>query len=309
MKSRKRAFQRDIVIHCYQRTADGGLLFYTYSDYLVWFTHVCLAARRYHVTILAACPMPDHIHLSVKAASAQSLSEFEQRWTGDYAREYNSFCGTEGSVFSSPFGSAVKIGDKKARSNIVYVGNNPVERRLAERAEDYRWTFLAYYASRNPFSKPLIIRQSSWPLKKAVKFVETQFKASKPLKHCQLKRLFRPLSYEESQQLTDFIISTYNVIDYEEAIRFFGSYDNMLVAMHSTTGSEHDLNEVFIGKTDEHFAKMSAIVMRELKLEDIHEILTYDMGKKYELFQLIRKHSPALSADIARFLHMPIKKV
>ena len=46
----------------------------------------------------------------------------------------------------------------------------------------------------------------------------------------------------------------------------------MLVAMHSTTGSEHDLNEVFIGKTDEHFAKMSAIVMRELKLEDIHEM-------------------------------------
>ena len=280
MKSRKRAFQRDIVIHCYQRTADGGLLFYTYSDYLVWFTHVCLAARRYHVTILAACPMPDHIHLSVKAASAHSLSEFEQRWTGDYAREYNSFCGTEGSVFSSPFGSAVKIGDKKARSNIVYVGNNPVERRLAERAEDYR-----------------------------VKFVETQFKASKPLKHCQLKRLFRPLSYEESQQLTDFIISTYSVIDYEETIRFFGSYDNMLVAMHSTTGSEHDLNEVFIGKTDEHFVKMVAIIMRELKLDDIHEILTYDMEKKYELFQLIRKHSPALSADIARFLHMPIKKV
>ncbi len=82
----------------------------------------------------------------------------------------------------------------------------------------------------------------------------------------------------------------------------------MLAAMHSTTGSEHDLNEVFIGKTDEHFAKMAAIVMRELKLDDIHEILTYDMDKKYELFQLIRKHSNALSADIFRFLHMPIKR-
>ena len=308
MKSRKRAFQSNIIIHCYQRSADGGVLFYSYSDYLVWFTHLCIAAKRYKVTILAACPMPDHVHLSVSASSRKRLADFEQRWTGDFAREHNKVCHRNGPVFASPFGSSLKKTDKSARSNIIYVGNNPVERRLAEKAEDYRWTFLAYYNSPHPFSKPLIIRDSRWPLRKAVKEVKAQFKAGKPLSYALLKRLFKPLTNDECQQFTDFIINTYNVIDYEAAIRFFGSYEDMLMAMHSTTGSEYDLNEVFIGKSDLHFKKMTSIVMRELKPDDIHDILALDPIQKYEVFKLIRKGSEAMSEQIARFLHMKYKE-
>ena len=44
-KSRK--FYKDIINHCYQRTADNGVLFYTVSDHLVYFTLYCVLAKKY----------------------------------------------------------------------------------------------------------------------------------------------------------------------------------------------------------------------------------------------------------------------
>ena len=307
-KRRKRPFQKDIVNHCYQRTADGGLLFYSYSDYLVWFTIICTVARRHRLTILAMCPMPDHVHLTVKSVSRAELSDFMREYSSQYSQEYNRVCHRKGQLFKRPFGSAPKYGAKRARTNLIYVGNNPVERQLAPQAEAYRWTFLAYAVSDHPFSPVLVVREARWPMKQAVREVRYQFKAGKPISYTQLQRLFKPLTPEECQQLTDFIISTYNIIDYQEAISFFDSYEDMLQAMHSTTGSEYDLNEVFIGKSDAHYAQMAATVMRELHPDNIHDILAYPIEEKMRVFALIRRHSYAMNEQIAKFLHIPFTK-
>ncbi|MBO6168945.1 MAG: hypothetical protein J6O51_03130 [Bacteroidales bacterium] len=65
-----------------------------------------------------------------------------------------------------------------------------------------------------------------------------------------LNRLFNSLDRRESLQLTDYIITTYNVIDYDAASRFFGGFENMVRAIDSSTGTEFDLNEIFVGKSD-----------------------------------------------------------
>ena len=309
MKSRKRPFQKDIVIHCYQRSKDGGLLFYCYSDYLVWFTIICIVASRHKVTILAMCPMPDHVHISLRAASAKELSGFIGEASSWYAVRFNQVCKTEGHVFEPRFGSAPKYGTKRGRTNILYVCNNPVERQLVQNAEDYRWTFLAYAVSEHPFSKKLIIRKASRAMQKAVREVKAQFKAGLPLTYAQLQRLFASLSHEECLQLTDFIITTYNVIDYDAALEFFDSYEDLLKAAHATTSKEHDINEVFVGKSDAHYSKMASTIMRELKPADIHDVLSLPPAEKYEIFQLLRKHSDAMSEQIAKFLHMPVTKL
>ena len=307
MKSQKRPFQKNVLNHCYQRTVDGGLIFYCYSDYLVWFTIVCTVARKFRIRILAMCPMPDHTHFSVIAASAKDFTGFFRDYTKRFSAEHNQVCHRSGPLFEGPFGSAPKYTDKAVRTNLIYVGNNPVERKLTIRAEEYRWSFLAYANSDHPFSKKLVIRDASWPMQKAVKEVKAHFKEGKYLRYAQLQRLFKPLNNEEKQQLTDFIISTYNVIDYQNAIQFFGSYDDMLLAMHSTTGSEYDLKEAVIGKSDAHYAPMVNTVMRELCPDDIHDILGFPPEKKWEVFQVIRKHSFALSEQIAKFLHMNVE--
>lgn len=307
MKSRKRTFQKGILNHCYQRTVDKSVLFYNVSDYLVYFTLYCTTARKYDVQVLSLCQMPDHLHQSVRAKRLDVLSAFVGEVTRTFSKVHNETCHRKGALFESPYGSAPKNGDKKARTNLIYVGNNPVERRICSQAEDYRWNYLAYAASAHPFSEPLIVRQASSALQKALREVKRMRTDGKPLAYAQLQRLFQPLDRKEKQQLTDYIIGLYNVIDYDEAIRFFGSYEDMLLAMHSNTGSEYDLNESFIGKDDTYYYQMSRIVSEKLPVTDVHDVLALSPEEKFEVFQLLRRETFALGEQIAAFLRMPVK--
>ena len=309
MKRRKRFFQRDILNHCYQRSADNGVIFYTLRDYLVWFTIMCCAARQFDIQVLAACPMPDHVHLSLVAKKATRLSSFMSVYSQNFALEYNRAGRMKGSLFKHPFGSAPKYGAKKARTNLIYVGNNVVERQLASKAEDSRWSFVAYAVSNHPFSESIDSRKARRPLLRAIKEVQACRKQNKPLTYNQLQRIFNPLEAKEKQQLTDYIISQYNAIDYPAALAFFdNSYENYLTALHSTTGSEYDLNEVFVGKTDKPYAQMSRILLEEKGYADIHEILSLSKQEKYDLFLLLRKRTSVMGTQIARFLHLPLVK-
>ena len=294
--------------HCCQRTVGRGVLFYTFIDHLAYFTQYCIMARKYNIHVLALCQMPDHLHDSVIAERRRNLEKFKQDTNSWFAMRWNERYGLQGQVFEQSYGSWPKRGDKNGRSNLIYVGNNPVERRLVEKAEQYRWNYLAYAVSGHPFSKKLVIRDASWPLQRAVKEVKAQFKSGKPLQIHQLERLFARLDREEREQLTDFIISTYNCIDYAAEIKYFGNYDNMLIAMHATTGGEHDAHEVFVGKSDAPYGQMTDYLLRNHIVKDIHEILSLSAEEKYNLFVLLRKNVDAPGELILKFLHLPVEK-
>lgn len=284
------------------------MIFYTVSDYIVWFTIVCTQARKHGAQILAMCPMPDHIHLSVVTGNRQSLSAFMAEYAHNFAFEHNQVCHRKGDLFQHPFGSAPKVGAKMARTNIIYIANNPVERQLAPRAEEYRWTFLAYAKSDHPFSEKLVKDKASRPLQRAIEEIDATRMADRPLKYAQLKRMIKKLERRETQQLIDYIIVKYNAIDYDAALSFFdGDYNATITAIHSTTGSEHDLNEPFVGRSDAYFSEMTRILLRECRFRDIHDILSLDNDRKYELFLLLRQHIRALAAQIGKYLHLPIK--
>lgn len=307
MKRPNRLFFRGILNHCYQRTLNGEVLFYSVSDYLAFFTIVCTEARAHKVRILALAPMPDHIHMSVIADKESEFEAFMRDFTRSFSKENNSTCHRSGSLFQRPFGSVPKKGDKAARTNLIYLANNPQERNLCKLPEQYRWSFLSYAKSKNPFSEPLIIRNSSWTMQKAVRIVRSFLRQSRPLNHTILKKLFSPLSKTEREQLTDFIIDSYNVIDYPSAIRFFDSFEEMITAIHATSGSEHNLNEVFVGKTDEYYSRMSLVLMKELKLKDIHDIFLMSEEERWEvLFPILRNKTEAPAEQIAKYLRVKI---
>lgn len=303
---KKRKFYKEALNHCYQRTVRGGVLFYAYSDHLVYFSLYCLAARRHSIRVLSLCQMPDHIHDSVFAGRLEDLEGFKRDTNSGFARAMRNAFHTKGPVFERPFGSAPKTQTKYIRTNLVYVGNNPVEWQLAGVAEAYRWNYLAYAGSDHPFSKKLVVRKARKPLQKAVQEVKALHRAGKPLNYTLVGRLFAPLDPDERQQLTDFIITTYNVIDYQGSINYFGSYEKMLDAMHATAGSEHDLNEVFTGRSDAFYARMSGILIREKGFRDIHELLMLDPDEKLPLFRLLLHKTGAPPEQIAKFLHLPL---
>lgn len=301
----KRTIIKDALTHCYQRSADKGVIFYTVSDHLLYFTILCVIAPRYGVRILKVVEMPDHLHHGAIEERRGALSDLLRDVNSVFAREYNRGTGHCGPVFEHSFGSAAKTDSKKCRSLLIYLDNNPVERHLVKQAEEYQWNFLAYARSNHPFSDKIVLRKASMPLRRALSYVKAQHKSGHYLTLPVLKRLFNSLPDDrERDQLTDFMIVTYSVIDYRSATAYFGGYEEELIAAHATSGSEYELKERFVGRTDLVFNQMSAILRGRGLLKDIHEIFTLSEKRKNELYLMLRRETDARPQQIAAFLHL-----
>ena len=306
---KKRKVYLGIPNHCYQRTVDRMVIFYTVSDYLLYFTIYCTTAVKYQVQVLKLSLMPDHIHQLVTEGKKGELSSFQKECHSRFAREYNRLCHRSGHLFEHHFGSAAKYDTKAIRTNLLYLDNNPVERKLAVHAEDYQWNFLSYGASDHPFSERIVLRDASRALRGAMKEVQFQHGAGRFLPYAMLQRLFRSLpDNRERAQLTDYIVCTYSIIDHAAAIRYFGSYEEELLAAHATAGGirVHDFLEQFEGESDACYRKMTEVLRREGKYQkDIHEIFALPEEQRLELFRLLRRATSAPTRQIAKFLHFP----
>lgn len=303
-----RQCHQGILNHVYQRTRNGFLLFYSVSDYLVFFTVFCVEAGRHGVRVLSLCQMPDHVHASLYAESRKALSAFVSAYSCRFVRMCREYSHWNSPVFDSPYGSVPKIGAKKARANLLYVGNNPPERQLCAQAEDYRWNYIAYARSSHPFSKELVLRRASWPLLRAVREAKAQHAAGKPLSYAMLQRMFRPLCREEREQLTDYIITQYSVIDHAGAARFFDGHDRMLVALHADTGSEHDLNEPFVGKSDACYARMVNALLRKTGWKDIHDLFLLSPDERLGWLPFLLREAGGEPEQAAKFLRIVLKR-
>lgn len=307
--TKKRIRLEGVINHCYQRTVNGFLAFYTTIDCLVFFTIVCMAATRHKVKLVKVCIMPDHFHVSVIFSHEEDLSAFMCEVTRDYSTAFNKRCNRRGPLFQSPYGNATKTEEKKIRTNLIYVDNNPVERKLTAVAEDYRWNFLAYAERRWPFSERIVKRKASGAMKKALALVASRHNCGKPLSYTMLRSIFKTLNNKERRQLVDYSITTYSVIDYQESLRHFRSFQDMLLATHSTTGSEHDIKEEFHGRRDDVYAKISSLLQKNGYIKDPHEIISMPIARKKELFGFLHGKTLATRRQLMCYLHIPPDKV
>ena len=152
---KKRKFVEGELNHTYQRTISGFNIFYEVEDYLVYYTIYSIMAVKYEIMIYGLCLMIDHIHSLCAAGDRERFSRFMSHVANVFVKEFNREHNRTGPLFDGTFGSALKIGLKIIRTAIAYLYNNPVERYLCKWAQEYRWNFLAYGQSPNPFSEPL----------------------------------------------------------------------------------------------------------------------------------------------------------
>ena len=233
------------IAHIYQRGFNMSVIFYSVKDILVFYTLLYVLKKKYKITVLGVVFMYNHYHLLIKAKSQEVISCFIRDLETTYSKEFNKDTGTKGPVFMPRYGLSNKKWDKKQREAAAYLYNNPVEKQLSTNAVGYRWNFLAYAKSDHPFSEKLVIRKASDKLRKCIQEVKYMFNHDAFLNYTILRNCFGRLSRDEGNQLIDFIIGTYNVVDYNETIRLYGSYEKMLIAFDSNTGNEHDLKEEY----------------------------------------------------------------
>lgn len=258
MASSKRKYKEHKVLHIYQRTNFKGIIFYRLEDYLVFFTIFCTTARKLKIRVLSLCLMPNHIHLLILCHNNDCLSKFVQIYTSWFVKEYNRNKGRTGDLFVHNFGSAVKWSTKDIMSSIAYLGNNPVLKNLCARCDQYRWSFMAYAASSHPFSSAIVIRRTPFRMKNKMKWVKVMIYNSRPLFYHTLYDLLNGLTPEEREQMVDYIIHSYNVIDYDWMTSFYGDYTNMLLAINANNGNEYDIKEDWDQWSDKPFEAMIA---------------------------------------------------
>lgn len=256
--------------------------------------------------ILELTLMHNHIHLLLIADSFKELSFFMDRCTSWFVRAYNIEHGRKGRLLKKNFGSAPKWDGKKQRSAIIYIGNNPVEKNFCRYAEECRWTFLAYAKSSCPFSDPIVIRRASSNLKSALHAIDNMIELNVPLKYSSLAFYKSRLSDQEYEQLIDYIISRYLPLDFEELLSKFKSYEDMIMAMRSTTGSEYEINEDRDDFSLASFSEMMNYIRKNYSNKYIRKMISMSLEEKLELASALRNHTTASSSQIIKFLHIPV---
>lgn len=309
-----------IVVHIYLRARDKGVIFYDDVDRLVYFSVIASQAKKYGITVLAAAIMFTHVHISAMAASREQIDRFIQESSSEFARLYNIDKGRSGRFFAHHPGKALKKTSKLIRTNIIYVFNNHVEKRLCVHAIEERWSFLAYGRSKWPFSvKPE--RHSEWPfsgqpeqhgaaMKKAMAMVRRRAIKRKPLKHSELRRMLSLLSEDERERLKDHIITSYALVDFDAASSFFNGFEAMVTAIDSSAGSEWDIKEEFCGEDDRAYLRLMEWAKKNKICDNNGAFNPYalDNATKAKLTNRLLRTTDISLFQIRKFLHFFSKK-
>ena len=302
------SFKNGAVQHIYQRTTDGGLIFYSARDYLVLFTVIMIVARKYRVRILGLCFMVDHIHILIEAPSAEELHRFVRDYSSWCASLWNAHYGQNGPLFKGQYGYASKVSDKDIRSAIAYLYNNPVEKQICTRAEQAQWNFLAYGKCSNPFSGPWHMKTASAAMRRAAQQIRALTDLGRPLNYAQLERMAAGLGPLQQKQLTDYIITRYNRIDYAAAASYFGGFDKLVAAINTTKGSEYSIREDFTSGSDRIYSKMTNLLLETKAIDKIDDLLRLDEKSRVSLLEPLCVATGASERKAAKYLHLTLNE-
>ena len=301
----KRHFYKKGFQHVFQISVDRGLTFYTDADYLVFFSILCYVAVKYHVRITACCIMANHFHIQGHFRTAEDMELFLNELTSIFALMYNRHYHRKGQLFKKSFGSAPKVHDDDIIDNMVYIFNNPIPKHAVEYARAYRWNFLAYMESAHPFSDPLDRITMSDTMKKGVYTIERIHGENKYLTYKIINEVLSGLSLSERDQILDYAISVYNIIDYGPIKQRWGTLDKMSFVLDVVKGSEYDVAEDYSTEDYRHYLQMNAVAQRcgfdlervRFDSEDVSPSVLRAL--RWEFLHSL----PASSLEIDKYLH------
>jgi len=287
--------------HAFVKGVSGNGIFYRAEDFLVFITIVSKLVNEMGLTVLAFCPMFNHIHFLFKEISPKTLRSFIQRMKITFVKEYNKEYERKGSLFQNPYGYSIKKSVKIILGCVAYIFNNPVAGRLREKADEYRWSLLAYRKSRNPFSKRFRRNNCRRAMRTALDKVDYLFSKGQYLTYRSLRDISRELNHDEREQMNDYILSKYCFLSFDSLDELFGGYQKMSVALDSNAGSEFELEDEY----GDHscYRDMLSIVHRlgykgkQLNFESLTE------NERDWLFNEIKHRMNIPPSNINKFLH------
>ena len=304
MRGHLRKFPVDTFQHIYQQAINRFVIFFSWEDRLVYFTIFSVMARTYRITVLALALMFDHVHYLIQAAEREIYAKFIGVMTSTFVMAYNRDSGRKGPLFRKAYGNSPKRRDKDIRTCIAYNYNNSVEKILFTRAEQDRWNLLAYIGNPHPFSEPIDKETASKKLLRSMDAATQFHKRNAYLDYPVVRKLFDGLTDTEREQLLDFIISLYLPIDKERLLSYYKSYDDMVLAINSNTGSEYDLDEVYDPESHQCFERMLEITRHSSFSDNPRSIILTPIAKRWQIAEALMTRTGATLSQVKRFLHL-----
>lgn len=292
--------------HVFIKGISGRGIFYRSEDLIVLITIISVLVRIMGLTIIAFCPMFNHIHLLFKDIGLKELRPFIMRLVRLFVKEYNTGYGRSGSVFERPFGYSFKKGLKITLGSVAYVFNNPVAGNLKKNANDYKWNLLAYRNCRNPYSGKFWKKNCRKELRNAADMVDYLYREGRYLSYRVLNGILNDLDADEKKQITDYILFKYSFVSYKFLEELYGSWERAIVAINSNAGSEYDIKDEY----GDHscYRKMLKMVMDLGYCDNKLNFDALDEYQKGQLYYLIKAKVNAPTSCIKKFLHFDLDK-
>jgi hypothetical protein len=92
----------------------------------------------------------------------------------------------------------------------------------------------------------------------------------------------------------------------KETLDYYKSYEDMITAINSNTGSEYEIKEKHYGKTDVPYREIIAC-LKEMGISDVRSVLTMNIFQKHGLGAHLKKQTSASYTQIRKFLQIPFK--
>ena len=143
--------------HVLNRANKKARVFHERADYEQFCALVARAQARLELPILAACMMPNHVHLVVRPHESADLARW-MHWTfTTHVRWYHAKYETTGRVWQGRFKAFIAQEDHHLLTLMRYVERNALRANMVERAEDWEWGSLAWRRMRVP---PIALAES-----------------------------------------------------------------------------------------------------------------------------------------------------
>jgi len=147
--------------HLMNRGNQKAEIFHDARDYDQFLALICRAQERLALPILAACLMPNHIHLVVRPIADSDLSRWTHWLFTTHVRWYHAKYATTGRLWQGRFKAFAVQEDHHLLTVMRYVERNALRANLVEHAEDWRWGSLAW---RRTHPAPVGVTSSPVPL-------------------------------------------------------------------------------------------------------------------------------------------------
>jgi len=179
MPHRRISFRAGNFYHICNRGVNANTIFFSHDNYIYCMRLIEKNSKRYLVTFIAYCLLPNHFHFLLKPEKDNNVSQFMNSLFGSYTQAVNKQLARQGPLFQGRFRAVLVDREEYLIHLARYIHLNPVMAKLINTAQE--WPFSNYL-------DVIGLRESTY---KSTTLVPQRFETGEVYRHFVEDRLYK----------------------------------------------------------------------------------------------------------------------